>query len=205
MNMLAVSLLLLPVMIAFALVYGPAVQASLNSGNEIMTASSYTFQSDTFSAAGAIGSLGGNMSDPVIITGRWHLDVENGSVSNFSAYFTMVNASGAGYRTVQLEKLESSKVMMKEDGITIITGVTQTTINSTEKLGSVNATIALTRLTVFNMTLDRPGYLGMPIYGIADPPEETITASSNILTEGSGIYGNISEKFRLPQLPNPFK
>jgi hypothetical protein len=145
------------------------------------------------------------MSDPVIITGRWHLDVENGSVSNFSAYFTMVNASGAGYRTVQLEKLESSKVMMKEDGITIITGVTQTTINSTEKLGSVNATIALTRLTVFNMTLDRPGYLGMPIYGIADPPEETITASSNILTEGSGIYGNISEKFRLPQLPNPFK
>jgi len=205
MNMLAVSLLLLPVIAAFALVYGPAVQASLNSGNEIMTASSYTFQSDTFSAAGAIGSLAGNMSDPVIITGKWQLDVENGSVSNFSAFFTMVNASGAGYRTVQLESLAPSQVVMEPDGIAIITGVTQATLNGTEKLSSVNATIALTRLTVFNMTLDRPGYLGMPIYGIADPPEETITASSNLMTEGSGIYGNITEKFRLPQLPNPFK
>jgi hypothetical protein len=205
MNMLAVSLLLLPVIAAFALVYGPAVQASLNSGNEFMTASSYTFQSDTFSAAGAIGSLAGNVSDPVIITGRWNLDVENVTVSNFSASFTMVNASGAGYQTVQLEKLESSQVVMEPDGIAIITGVTQATINGTEKLGSVNATIALTRLTVFNMTLNRSEYLGMPIYGIADPPEETITASNNIITEGSGIYGNITEKFRLPQLPNPFK
>ena len=58
MNMLAVSLLLLPVAAAFALLYGPAVYASLNPGNEIMTASNYTFQSDTFSAAGAIGSYG---------------------------------------------------------------------------------------------------------------------------------------------------
>ena len=205
MNMLAASLLLLPVIAAFALVYGPAVQASLNSGNEIMTASSYTFLSDTFSAAGGIGSLAGNVSDPMIITGRWHLEVENGSVSNFSALFTMVNASGVGYRTVQLESLAPSQVVMEPDGIAIITGVTHATINGTEKLGSVNATIALTRLTVFNMTLYRPGYLGMPIYGIVDPPEETLTASSNILTKGSDIYGNITEKFRLPQLPNPFK
>jgi hypothetical protein len=76
MNMLAVFLLLLPVAAAFALLYGPAVQASLNPGNEIMTASNYTFQSDTFSAAGAVGSLAGDADDPMIITGRWSLDVQ---------------------------------------------------------------------------------------------------------------------------------
>jgi hypothetical protein len=51
MNMLAVSLLLLPVAAAFTLLYGPAVYASLNPGNEIMAASNYTFQSSTLAAA----------------------------------------------------------------------------------------------------------------------------------------------------------
>jgi hypothetical protein len=49
MNMLAVSLLLLlPLAAAFALLYGPAVYASLNPGNGIMTASNYTFQQTRF-------------------------------------------------------------------------------------------------------------------------------------------------------------
>ena len=96
MNMLAVSLLLLPIVAAFALLAGPAVQASLNPGNEIMTASNFTFQSDTFSASGAIGSAAGDPSDPVIITGGWSLDVRGGAVAGFSADLAMVNASGTG-------------------------------------------------------------------------------------------------------------
>lgn len=67
MNMLMVSLLLLPVAAAFALLYGPAVYASLNPGNGIMAASNYTFQPDTFSAAGAASSLTGDPSYTVII------------------------------------------------------------------------------------------------------------------------------------------
>lgn len=205
MNMLAASLLLLPVAAAFAILYGPAVYASLNPGNGIMTASNYTFQSDTFSAAGAIGSLAGDPADPAIIAGRWSLDVQGGVVAGFSANLTMVNASGAGYRIIELSNLSSTEVTVDENGTALITGVLDVTVNGTEKLGGVNATISLAKLRALNMTLSEPDYLEGPIYGVADPEKETATASAGLVPEGSGIHGNITEKFRLPQLPNPFR
>lgn len=204
MNMLAVSLLLLPVAAAFALLYGPAVYASLNPGNGIMTASNYTFQSDTFSAAGAIGSLAGDANDLMIITGRWSLDVQGGAVAGFSANLTMVNASGAGHRTIQLSNLSLTEVMVDADGTALITGVLDATINDTEKLSGVNATVSLAKFRALNMTLGEPEYLDEPIYGTVDQEQETATAPAGLMPEGSGIFGNITERFRLPQLPNPF-
>ena len=205
MNMLAVYLLLLPVAAAFTLLYGPAVYASLSPGNGIMVASNYTFQSDTFSAAGAIGSVAGDPDDLAIVTGRWSLDMQAGAVEGFSANLTMVNASGAGYRTIQLSNLSSTEVAVDANGTALITGVLDVTINGTEKLGGVNATISLAKLRALNMTLSEPDYLEGPIYGVADQEKETATASTDLVPEGSGIYGNITEKFRLPQLPNPFR
>lgn len=203
--MLAVSLLLLPVAAVFALLYGPVAQASLNPGNEIMTASNYTFQSDTFYVAGAIGSNVGDKIDPAIITGRWILDVQGGSVAGFSANLTMVNASGAGYRVIQLSNLSSTEETVDANGTALVTGVLDVTVNGTEKLSGVNATISLAKLRALNMTLSEPDYLDEPIYGTADPQQETTTASTGLLSEGNSIFGNITEKFRLPQLPNPFK
>ena len=87
----------------------------------------------------------------------------------------------------------------------MVTGVLDVTINGTEKLSGVDVTISLAKLRALNMTLGEPDYLDEPIYGTADPQEETATASAGLMPEGSGIYGNITEKFRLPQLPNPFK
>ena len=205
MNMLAVSLLLLPVAAAFALLYGPAVYASINAGNEIMTASNYTFQSDTFSAAGAIGSTAGDAGDPAIITGRWSLDVEGGAVAGFSDNLTMVNASGAGYHTIQLSNLSSTEVVVDANGTALIAGTLDITVNGTVKLSGVNATISLARFSALNMTLSEPDYLDEPIYGTVDREQETATASASLMPEGSGVFGNITERFRLPQLPNPFK
>jgi hypothetical protein len=205
MNMLAVLLLLLPMPATFLLLAGPAVQASLNPGNEIMTASNYTFQSDTFSAAGTIGSVAGDPSDPVIITGKWSLDIQGGSVAGFSANLAMVNASGDGYRAVELSNLTSSEVTVNENGTALVSGVLDVTVNGTQKLPGISVEIALAKLRALNITMSEPAYLTRPIYGIADARPETETASTSLLPEGSGIYGNITEKFRLPQLPNPFK
>jgi hypothetical protein len=206
MNMSAVSLLLMPLAAALVLgsLYGPAVNASLNPKNEIMTASNYTFQSDTFSAAGAIGSLAGDKSDPAIITGRWSLDVQGGAVAAFSSNLTMVNASGTGYHTIQLSNLSSAEVTMSKDGTALVTGVLDVTINDTEKLSGVNTTISLAQLRALNMTLSGPDYFNEPIYGTANPQQETTAASTGLMPEGS-IFGSITEKFRLPQLPNPFR
>ena len=206
MNMFAVSLLLLPMTAAFVLgsLYSPAVHASLNPGNEITTASNSIFQSDTFSAAGAIGSLAGDKRDPAIITGKWSLDVQDGAVAGFSTNLTMVNASGRDYRTVALSNLSSAEVIMDANGTARITGVVDLTIDGTEKLSGVHATISLVKLRALNMTLSEPD-LTEPIYGATDPKEQTVAATSDIMNEGSGIFGSITEKFRLPQLPNPFK
>lgn len=205
MNIVAVCLLLLPVMAAFALLYGSVVQASLNPDNEIMTASNYTFQSETFSAAGGIGSLAGGPDDPMIITGSWSLDVQGAAVAGFSANLTMVNASGAGYRTIQLSNLSSTVLNVDANGTALITGTLDVTINATEKLSGVDTTMSLAKLRALNMTLSEPNYLDGPIYGTTNQDEETMTASTGLMTEGSGISGNFTEKFRLPQLPNPFK
>ncbi|OLC25269.1 MAG: hypothetical protein AUH37_02560 [Candidatus Nitrososphaera sp. 13_1_40CM_48_12] len=207
MNMFAVYLLLLPMAAAFVLgsLYSPAVHASLNPGNEITTASNSIFQSDTFSAAGAIGSLAGDKRDPAIITGKWSLDVQDGAVAGFSTNLTMVNASGRDYRTVALSNLSSAEVIMDANGTAHITGVVDLTIDGTEKLSGVHATISLVKFLALNMTLSEPDYLTEPIYGAADPQEQTVAATSDIMNEGSGIFGGITEKFRLPQLPNPFK
>jgi len=205
MNIVAVCLLLLPVMAAFALLYGSVVQASLNPDNEIMTASNYTFQSETFSAAGGIGSLAGGPDDPMIITGSWSLDVQGAAVAGLSANLSMVNASGAGYCTIQLSDLSSTEVNVDANGTALITGTLDVTINATEKLSGVDTTMSLAKLRALNMTLSEPNYLDGPIYGTANQEEETMTASTGLMTEGSGISGNFTEKFRLPQLPNQFK
>ncbi len=87
----------------------------------------------------------------------------------------------------------------------LVTGVLDVTINGTEQLSGVNATISLAQLRALNMTVSGPDYFAEPIYGAADPQQETSTASNGLLTEGSSIFGNMTEKFRLPQLPNPFR
>ncbi len=158
MNMRTVSLLLLPVAAAFALLYGPAVYASLNPGNEIMAASNYTFQSDTFSAAGAASSLTGDPSGRVIITGRWSLDVQGSAVAGFSADLAMVNASGGGYHTIQLSNLSSTEVMVDANGTALIMGVLDIVIDGTEKLSGVSTTISLANLRALNTTLGEPDY-----------------------------------------------
>lgn len=95
--------------------------------------------------------------------------------------------------------------MVDGNGTALIMGVLDIVIDGTKKLSGVNTTISLANLRALNMTLGEPDYLNEPICGVVDQEKETATASSGLLTEGSTIYGNITEKLRLPQLPNPFK
>ncbi|HXG06843.1 MAG TPA: hypothetical protein VNI77_05905 [Nitrososphaera sp.] len=176
--MLAVPFLLLASATAAAagvslLLAGPSTHASLNPGNELMTASNYTFLSDTFSAAGSIGSVAGDPGDPVIVTGRWNLDVQGGVVSSFSASLVMVNASGKDYRTVELSNLTPSGVIVNENGTALVKGTVDLTAgNGSENLTGVDVEIALARLRALNITLSEPPYLSTPIYGIADMPKD---------------------------------
>jgi hypothetical protein len=208
-GMLSAVLLLVPVVGALVLgsLYGPAVQASLNPGNEIMTASNNVLQSDTFSAAGSIGSTMSNGT--AIVTGTWSIDVKDGNVTAFSANLAMINLNGTGYHTIQLSNLTATKVAVEENGTAVVNGTLDVGMNNTGRWTGVDATILLPKLRAVSITLggEAGDHFGsQPIYGIANPPEDTITSAANkMLTEGSGVIGNFTEKFRLPELPNPFR
>ncbi|HKZ62131.1 MAG TPA: hypothetical protein VJZ68_06940 [Nitrososphaera sp.] len=206
--MLAVCLLLLPVMAAFALLYGlwsrgAGVAEPRERDHDCKQL--HTFQLETFSAAGGIGSLAGGPDDPMIITGRWSHDVQGATVAGFSTNLTLVNASGAGFCTIQLPNLSSTEVNLDANGTALITATLDVTINATEKLSGVDTAMSLAKLRALTMTLSELNYLGGPKYDTANQEEETMTASTGLMSEGSGISDNITEKFRLPQLPNPFK
>ena len=141
----------------------------------------------------------------VIMQESRSLDVKGGDVAGFSSNLKTVNASGEGYSTIQLSNLSSAEVTMGENGTALVTGVLDVTINGTEKLSGVDVTISLAQLRALNMTLGEPDYLDEPIYGTANPQEENTAAAGDIMTDGSSILDNITEKFRLPQLQNPFK
>lgn len=175
--MLAVTLLTLPV-VAALLLAKPAVRWSLNPGTEIMTASNYSFQSDTFSTQGAIGSVAGDPAEPMIITGSWSLEVQGSVVAGFSTNLTMGNASGADFWTVELSNLRSTEVIVDEKGTALIKGMLDVTINATEKIQSVDATIALANMRALNITLSESDYLDQSVYGTANPPTKNRTSVS---------------------------
>ncbi|MGI0040157.1 MAG: hypothetical protein ACREAO_10090, partial [Nitrososphaera sp.] len=54
------------------------------------------------------------------------------------ANLTMVNASSAGYRTIQLSNLSSTEVTVDANGTALVTGTLDVAVNGTEKLSGVN-------------------------------------------------------------------
>jgi hypothetical protein len=208
--MVPVTILLIPVIAASILgfFYGPAVLA-LNPGNEIMTASDHTFQSDTFSLTGTIGSLVTSSSpqEPYIVTGAWALDVAAANASGFLADLEIINVNGSHYHTIQLANLTSNDIELHDNGTTTITGAVNVFRNETDSIPA-DASITVTKLKTIKIVLDTANpadvFSGQPIYGIADQPQlETVSA---MVEQESGFgLDNITEKFQLPELPNPFR
>lgn len=208
-GMTPLVLLVVPLAAAFILgsLYGPAVQA-LNPGNELMTASNGVIQSDTFALVGSAGSLMPSGSDrPSVVTGSWGLDVRSGNVSAFYADLSMINADGSGYKTIRLANVTASRVDMHDNGTATIEGTVGVAVNDTGAT-QANMTISVAKLRAITIVLDPENvtgtFAGNPVYGIVDQPE--LESASAPMQQETGIgLNNITEKMRLPELPNPFK
>ena len=209
-GMVPVTILLVPVVAAFLLgfLYGPAVQA-LNPGNEIMTASDHVFQADTFSLAGTIGShiATSDKQQPYVVTGVWALEVLGGNASGFLADLEMIKADGTGYQTIQLSNLTSNQIELHENGTATIAGSVDIAVNGTAG-STADATITVAKLRAVTIVVDSGNATdilsGHPIYGIADQPQLETASTATEQETGLGL-NNITEKFQLPELPNPFR
>jgi hypothetical protein len=205
--MVPLAILLIPVAAASILgfFYGPAVQA-LNPGNEIITASNHTFLSDTFSLKGSIGSLveSDGSPQPFIITGTWELDIQDGNATLFEADLEMINADGSGYRAIRLANLTSNGVEMNDNGTASTTGTIGVKVNGTA-LPAADIRINVARLKTITIVVDSADIIsGQPVYGIADLREASAASLETDQETGLGL-DNITEKFQLPELPNPFR
>jgi hypothetical protein len=204
-NKASATLLILPIAAAFILGILP-VQAQ-NPGNSLMTSSGFVFQSDAFELAGSAASLVFS-EKPEIVTGRWSLEVQNGTVAGFSANLTMVGTDGTGRHEIELGNFTSlSGVQWRGDTATMA-GTVDVAVNGTGKWSDANVVVTVARLQAVSIALDSGDtdnhFAGQPIFGIADPEKETVTADA--ITEGSGLVANnATEKLKLPQLPNPFR
>jgi len=208
--MVPVTILLVPIVAAslLGLIYAPAVQA-LNPGNEIMTASDHVFLVDNFSLAGSIASLikSSSEQEPYIVTGSWALDVQGGNASGFLADLEMINANGSGYRTIQLSNLTSNRIELHENGTATIAGTVTVTVNGTDS-SVADVAITVVKLKAVKIVVDSAvsadAIAGQPIYGIVDQPE--LETASFMTEEETGLgLNNVTEKLRLPELPNPFR
>ena len=209
-GMIPVTILLVPVVAASLLgfLYGPAVQA-LNPGNEIMTASDHTFQADTFSLGGSVGSLivSPNAEEPYIVSGSWALEVQGGNTSAFLAELAVINANGSGYQTIQFSNLTSNRIVIYENGTTTIGGTVSVTVNGTDT-SLADAAITIVKLKAVKIVVDSANSTNIisaqPIYGIADQPD--LETASVMMEQETGLgLNNMTEKLRLPELPNPFR
>jgi hypothetical protein len=209
-GMVPVTILLIPVVAAFLLgfVYGPSVLA-LNPGNEIMTASDHAFQSEIFSLTGSIGSLfiSSNAQQPYIVTGSWALDVLGENATAFLADLSIINANGSGYHTIQLSNLTSTQIELHDNGTATISGTIDVSVNGTAS-STADALITVAELKAISIIVDSANMTdtiaGYPIYGIADQPD--LETASAIIEQETGLgLNNFTDKFQLPELPNPFR
>lgn len=149
---------------------------------------------------------------PYVLSGDWSLDVQDGTVNEFTATFTMVHIDGTGRHTHELSNFASSdmtSVNMGDDGTAFIFGTADVAVNGTQTWTGADTLIVIENHNVVSISLATEDtddhFKGQPIYGIVDSftdengneliQTDTATAGNatttgNATTGGNATAGN---------------
>jgi hypothetical protein len=149
------------------------------------------------------------LEPPYIASGDWNLDVQDGSVSDFAANFTMVHTDGTDRHTHDLSNFVSSNsttIDTSGNGTSFIFGTVDVAKDGQPKWTGVDALIIIEKNNVISLSLatedTEDHFEGQPIYGIVDSMTdengneliETATqVAENLANETGEFLGNVTE------------
>jgi len=139
---------------------------------------------------------------PYIVAGDWHLDVQDGSVSDFAANLTMVHTDGTGRHMHEMNNFVSSNSSTMDtsgEGSSFIFGTVDVATNGEAAWTAADALIIIEKNNVVTISLatedTEDHFGGQPIYGIVE--SMTDEAGNEMIDTGTeasdDTMGNITQ------------
>ncbi len=108
-----------------------------------------------------------------IVGGYWSLEVDNGDITQFQAYFTMVKANGSQFHTHELSDFVLNAiipVVLDPQSGTTFTGTFDIEGNGEDKWLGTQTQVTIPRLNTISLFFDNEHtenhFFGQPLYGI---------------------------------------
>jgi len=167
-----------------------------DTGNMTSTDNNMTSTSNETSTAAE------ELKPPYIAAGDWHLDVQDGSVSDFAANFTMVHTDGTGRHAHEMSNFvssNSSTIDTSGEGSSFIFGTVDVATNGEMAWTGADALIIIEKNNVVSISLatedTEDHFGGQPIYGIVESmTDEDGNEMIDTGTEAAGdTMGNITQ------------
>jgi hypothetical protein len=138
------------------------------------------------------------MELPYVLAGDWTLEVQDGSVSDFAANFTMVHVDGTGRHTHELSNFVSSNsttIDISGNGTSFIFGTVDVASDGEPKWTGADALVIIEKNNVISISLatedTEDHFMGQPIYGIID--SMTDESGNEMIETGASAAGNVTD------------
>lgn len=135
------------------------------------------------------------IAPPYVLSGDWNLDVQDGSVSDFAANFTMVHIDGTERHSHDLSNFvssNSSTIDISAEGTSFIFGTVDVATDGEQRWTGVDALIIIERNNVISLSLATEDtddhFMGQPIYGVVD--SMTDENGNEMIDTGTSTAGN---------------
>ena len=138
------------------------------------------------------------MELPYVLSGDWNLEVQDGSVSDFAANFTMVHVDGTERHTHDLSNFVSSNsttIDISGNGTSFIFGTVDVATDGQPKWTGADALVIIEKNNVISISLatedTEDHFGGQPIYGIID--SMTDENGNEMIETGASASGNVTD------------
>jgi len=165
---------------------------SNDTGTSNMTGTNMT--STTTETSTASNATTSEFEEPYVLAGDWNMDVQDGSVNDFAANFTMVHTDGTMRHTHEISNFQSSNsttIDMSGDGESFIFGTADVGKDGQTKWIGVDTLIIIERNNVISVSFaseDTDDHFGgQPIYGVVDSMTDE---NGNDLIQSTSTAGN---------------
>lgn len=146
-----------------------------DSTSNLTSTDNMTSTMNETSTSNETSRAGDELQPPYVASGNWNLDVQDDSMSDFAANFTMVVIDGTGRHTHDLSNFVSSNsttIDTSGNGTSFIFGTVDVASDGEPKWTGVDALIIIEKNNVISISLatedTEDHFGGQPIYGIID-------------------------------------